>query len=112
LSGQGVKVHDYLLPLSLLAASGGVIGSGSEEARETERTYMCAFGISFSVRINGKRATVVTRSHRYELVERPFSLGPRYGSDTTAFAQDEDRVVLIGAEDGPYRNCIEVRQKH
>lgn len=98
----------FLLPLSLVAALGGSTDAGKPQA-EGVLAYECAFGIGFSVRFDGKRATVITRNHRYELTRRRFSLGPRYGSDTVAFAQDDDRAVLIGAEDGPYRDCLEVR---
>lgn len=97
----------FLVSLSLVAALGDSTNAGQPQA-EVVLAYECAFGIGFSVRFNGKRATVVTRNHRYELARRPFSLGPRYGSDTVAFAQDGDRAVLIGAEDGPYRHCLEV----
>jgi hypothetical protein len=97
----------FILSLSLIAALDDSANAGQPRA-EVVLTYECAFGIGFLVRFDGKRATVVTRNHRYELTRRPFSLGPRYGSDTVAFAQDDDRAVLIGAEDGPYRDCLEV----
>jgi hypothetical protein len=96
----------FLLSLSLVAALGD--GADSGQPQTVVLAYECAFGIGFSVRFNGKRATVVTRNHRYELTRRPFSLGPRYGSDEVAFAQDDNRAVLIGAEDGPYRECLAI----
>lgn len=76
--------------------------------RETnERHYVCAFGIEFSVRFSGARAVVFADGQRYELEARPLSVGIRYGSKAVAFAQDDNRAVLIGAAGGPYRDCIE-----
>lgn len=102
-------MFDYLLGLSLVATIGTGAAAALPQSKAVVETYRCAMGISFSVRFRGERATVFTRSHRYELTARPFSLGPRYGSDTVAFAQDDDRAVLIGAEDGPYRDCVKTR---
>lgn len=70
------------------------------------RTFACDDGIEFSGQFQGDRAIISTRSHRYELKVRPSSIGVRYGSDSVAFAQDEERAVLVGAADGPYQNCI------
>ncbi|MDF7775703.1 hypothetical protein P1X14_10635 [Sphingomonas sp. AOB5] len=100
-------MFDVLLNIAVLAAFSGDSSDTGAQA-EVVRTYQCAHGITFSVRVEGERATVVTRNHRYPLTRRSFSLGPRYGSDTVAFAQDEDRAVLIGAEDGPYLNCLAI----
>ena len=77
------------------------------QAQRLERHYVCAFGVEFSVRFRAERATVLAHGRRYELSSRPISVGVRYGSGKVAFAQDEDRAVLIGAAGGPYRDCIE-----
>lgn len=76
-------------------------------AKPTIRQFSCEARIGFTVQIAGNRARVVTRNHEYDLEKRPTSFGMRYGSANVAFAQDEQRGVLIGAADGPYRRCLE-----
>jgi hypothetical protein len=76
--------------------------------REAERHYICASGGEFSVRFSGGRAIVLADGKRYELEKRSLSVGIRYGSSSVAFAQDDERAVLVGAPGGPYLDCIEI----
>lgn len=75
---------------------------------QTEETvYRCDNGVGFVVSFESSRARVVTRSGVYVMEGRKASFGRRYSSHEAAFAQDEDRGVLIGAVGGPFRNCVE-----
>lgn len=99
--------------LALVTASGTLLAavacarSGSAD-RTIERVYRCDGGISFVVSFRPGRAKVVTRSGVYVMEARKASFGQRYASDDVAFAQDEDRAVLVGAVGGPFRNCAEI----
>lgn len=72
------------------------------------RHYACELGVSFSASFQGDEVVVLTKSGSHHLQRRSGSIGVRYGSDTVAFAQDEERAVLVGADDGPYRGCMQV----
>lgn len=71
------------------------------------RVFRCDGDINFMAWLRSEEAVISTRSHRYELQARPSSIGVRYGAGDVAFAQDEKRAVLIGAADGPYRDCVQ-----
>ena len=97
-----------------LGATGGALlaavacaQSGASE-HTVERVYRCDNGVSFVVSFQPGRAKIVTRSGVYVLEARKASLGRRYASGNVAFAQDEERAVLVGAVGGPFRNCVEM----
>jgi hypothetical protein len=79
----------------------------SDDSSTDERQYDCDAGKSFSAAFSKDRVRIDTKGYSYELEKRPSSVGVRYGSKRVAFAQDEDRAVLIGAGDGPYQGCTE-----
>lgn len=70
-------------------------------------TYHCENGIFFSVEFFGRSARVTTLRNDYLLERRPSSIGRKYSADDVFFIQDENRAVLVGATDGPYRRCAE-----
>ena len=98
---------------AVLAGAGTCFGlSSCANAKRAEppsevRVFRCDGDIGFVAQLQGEQAVIATRSHRYELKARRSSFGVRYGSDEVAFAQDEERAVLIGAADGPYGNCVQ-----
>jgi len=75
--------------------------------RTTESVFVCDDGIGFVVSFAPGRAKIVTRSGIYTIEARKASFGRRYATGDVAFAQDGDRVVLIGAAGGPFRNCTQ-----
>ena len=77
------------------------------DAPTDERRYDCDGGKSFSAAFSKGRVRIDTKGYSYDLEKRAASVGVRYGSKWVAFAQDEDRAVLIGAGDGPYKSCAE-----
>jgi hypothetical protein len=103
-------VLEYGIPILMLMSPAPLAEQGKRTLpRQTfEQHYACAFGVEFTVRFSGTRAIVLADGQRYELEERPLSVGVRYGSDTVAFAQDDDRAVLVGAAGGPYRDCVQL----
>lgn len=70
-------------------------------------TYHCADGTFFSVEFFGRSARVTTLRNNYLLERRASSIGRKYSAGDVFFIQDEDRAVLVGAVDGPYRRCAE-----
>ena len=91
-----------LAPLSLMGCLGAEKG-GSDAAA----TYQCEDGTFFSAEFFGRSARVTTLGNSYLLERRPSSIGRKYSAGTVVFIQDEDRGVLVGAADGPYRRCAE-----
>lgn len=84
----------------------GCANANQPKPGERARMFRCEGEIGFVARLKRDRAIIETRSDQYELKARPSSVGVRYGSDEVAFAQDEERAVLIGAADGPYADCV------
>jgi len=80
-------------------------------ARITRSAFVCDAGIGFVVWFGPGRARIVTRSGVYVIQARKASFGRRYASGDVAFAQDGDRIVLIGAAGGPFRNCTQMRAR-
>lgn len=78
-----------------------------DDAPTDERRYDCDNGLSFTAAFSDGRVRIDTKGYSYDLVERATSVGVRYGAKNVAFAQDQDRAVLIGAADGPYKGCTE-----
>ena len=78
------------------------------DAPTDERQYGCDGGKSFSALFAAGRVRINTKGYSYDLEKRAASIGTRYGSQQVAFAQEEDRAVLIGADDGPYKGCTEM----
>jgi len=98
-----------LVPLMLtgcLAMAACTSPHGSDMLTD-ERRFDCDDGRSFTASFSSGRVRIDTKGYSYDLEERPASVGVRYGGKRVAFAQDEDRAVLIGAADGPYKGCTE-----
>ena len=70
-------------------------------------TYHCEDGTFFSAEFLGRSARVTTLRNSYLLERRRSSIGRKYSEGDVFFIQDEDRAVLVGAADGPYRRCAE-----
>jgi hypothetical protein len=94
----------------LIATTLGAValGHGTASGRAPDvaaMAFTCRSGPSFTVQLQGNRALVVTGSERYSLRRRASSIGIRYGSQSVAFALDEDRAVLVGAAGAIYHGC-------
>lgn len=87
----------FLLPGCIAAEAGAADAA----------TYHCANGTFFSAEFLDRTAKVTTLRHTYLLEARPSSIGRKYSAGDVFFIQDEDRAVLVGAADGPYRRCAE-----
>ena len=107
--------HPLMGYLPFVAASAALLlaCAASEPAEEADevRRYECAMGVGFQAMIGGRVAVVRTKSSSYVLDRRPASVGERFATGDVAFAQDEERAVLIGADEGPYRDCRETNQR-
>jgi hypothetical protein len=103
--------HSCMGYLPFVAASAALLlacaASEPAESSDEIRRYECAMGIGFEAMISGSQATVKTKSSIYVLERRRSSIGERFASGDVALAQDEERAVLIGADEGPYRDCRE-----
>jgi hypothetical protein len=108
--------NDYSRParlrVMLLLILGGCTAIGCTPQRRSdvptdERRYDCDNGLSFTAAFSEGRVRIDTKGYSYDLEERTTSVGVRYGAKNVAFAQDQDRAVLIGAADGPYKGCTE-----
>lgn len=80
---------------------------GAEAAAADAATYLCENGTFFSAEFLDRTASVTTLGHSYLLERRPSSIGRKCSAGDVFFIQDEDRAVLVGAADGPYRRCAE-----
>lgn len=80
---------------------------GAEAGAADAATYHCENRIFFSAEFFGRSARVTTLRNTYLLERRPSSIGRKYSDGDVFFIQDEDRAVLVGAADGPYRRCAE-----
>lgn len=89
----------------LLMTPVGCGGVGQRALEISSVPFMCDYGASFTVEYRGGVALIHAGGNTYTLRSRPSSIGRRYGSESVAFMQDEDRGVLVGAEGGPFRNC-------
>ena len=92
------------ISLLLMAAC----ASPNNDDRSVVHHYACDAGARFSAHLQAHEAVVTTEHGTYRLQRRPGSIGVRFGAGEVAFVQDEERAVLIGAGNGPYRNCLEV----
>ena len=90
-----------MAPFLLLACAAAEPGSTDAA------TYHCDNGTFFSAEFFGRSARVTTLRNNYLLERRPSSIGRKYSAGDVFFIQDEDRGVLVGAADGPYRRCAE-----
>jgi hypothetical protein len=88
--------------LLLLACAGAQPAS-----RGAAATYHCENGVFFSAEFLGEGVRVTTLRESYVLERRPSSIGRKYSDGRIFFIQDEERGVLTGAADGPYRRCAE-----
>ncbi|HLL32188.1 MAG TPA: hypothetical protein VK403_14455 [Allosphingosinicella sp.] len=82
-------------------------GCIAAEAGTPAATYHCENGTFFSAEFFGRSARVTTLRNSYLLERRPSSIGRKFSAGDVFFIQDEDRAVLVGAADGPYRRCAE-----
>lgn len=98
-SGRGLTAYLWMMSLT----SCGSVGTRAVETLSV--SFMCDYGASFTVEFREENALVHAGGNTYRLTSRPSSIGRRYGSDSVAFMQDEERGVLVGAEGGPFRNC-------
>jgi hypothetical protein len=87
----------FLLPACLAAEPGAADAA----------TYHCENGNFFSAEFFGRSSRVTTLRNSYLLERRPSSIGRKYSAGNVFFIRDEDRAVLVGAADGPYRRCSE-----
>ena len=87
----------------LLAACGG--SAGTAEAWSAPILYSCSVGKTFEAEFRGRQVKIITRGGSRVMDERPSSIGRRFGSPEAAFMKDDDRGVLTGLPDGPYRRC-------
>ena len=90
-----------MAPLLLLACV------AAEPGTTDAATYHCENGTFFSAEFLGRSARVTTLRNNYLLERRASSIGRKYSAGDVFFIQDEDRAVLVGAADGPYRRCAE-----
>jgi hypothetical protein len=97
------------MALLVMISLGGCGSVGTPAVETSSVSFVCDFGNSFSVEYRKDLALVHAGGNSYTLTLRPSSIGRRYGSDSVAFMQDEDRGVLVGAEGGPFRRCSVAR---
>lgn len=102
------RIAPALIGLLTCLVTGACAPHDKSAVTTDERRYDCDSGASFSAQFSNGKVRIDTGERRYDLARRPASQGVRYGSDHVAFAQDEDRAVLIGAAGGPYKGCSEV----
>lgn len=95
--------------LLVMMSLGGCGSVGTRDVATLSVSFLCEHGISFTVEFREGLALVHAGGNSYTLTSRPSSIGRRYGSDSVAFMQDEDRGVLVGATGGPFRRCSVAR---
>jgi hypothetical protein len=98
-----------LTSLLVMMSLGGCGTVGTRAVETSSVSFVCEHGASFTVEFREDLALVHAGGNSYSLTPRPSSIGRRYGSDSVAFMQDEDRGVLVGAEGGPFRRCSVAR---
>ena len=94
----------------LLAASVLVACAPTErKALGQERHYACDFGDEFTALFTKGQVEIETGATRHRLAYlRTSVIGERYGTGEVAFIRDGVSGVLVGADNGRYRNCVEV----
>ena len=98
----------YLASLFALAAA-GLAACGSASSRVASWSpptdYVCRGGHIFSVEFRANEARVTTSEGSWVMEERRSSIGRRFGTESAAFMEDEDRAALNGVLGGPFREC-------
>lgn len=89
-----------LAPLALASLATPAWASGPEPL-----AVSCDGGRSFLVRLTQQGARVTVAGQTLMLVPRPSSLGRRFEGPGSALILDEDRVVLVLANDVGFENC-------